>query len=197
MAWFNEPELFLLGKWADARLLEDAVRSVRTKFAEVVQVVVDRVKKNHSELDDKGVYLSRDGLRSQVVIGRTNWRRKSDPLSGFFIDNLQVDSLTATDSKPPHKSIFVFNSNPKEAEAVIGKAAQRILGEQEFRRWETCDFTDGGGIWCRLEPRELFGLLVKDDARGFIDRMVAHFEQMAKFTAVVDEIVGTGKQRRN
>lgn len=47
--------------------------------------------------------------------------------------------------------------------------------------------------WLEQPREELLKLLAMNEVSGFISCMIEHFEWMAEFTLVVDEIVKTGK----
>ena len=53
-------------------------------------------------------------------------------------------------------------------------------------------------LWYSLpEPRpELLGLLLADNARGFVERMTAHFELLVEFIPFVDKIFESARRKR-
>ena len=48
---WNEAEQYLIGNWAGARLLEEAMEGVRNKYKEIFQRVIEAVTQSHPELD--------------------------------------------------------------------------------------------------------------------------------------------------
>lgn len=52
----NEAERFLLERWGEARLLEESMDGVRTKYKEAFQRIIDAVTEAHPELDASRVY---------------------------------------------------------------------------------------------------------------------------------------------
>src|SRR5262245_21031393 len=201
MPKFSEPELCLFKKWKDARLLEDSLKTVRTKYAELAEPVVDRVGKRHPELNYNKVHFSRDGTYGIIAIGKASWPKgKEGYPTGYSIENIDLDSLLSPDLDSPCKTICIYGPDGKDLEQKIQSAGKRLLGSQEFAHWdsfnELADGT-GAGISRSLEPRsELFKLVSKDESSGFIECMVRHFEQMVKFTTAIDDILRGGKRRR-
>jgi hypothetical protein len=197
MPKFNEPDLCLLEKWTDARLLEDTMEAVRNKYKGIFDQVLEEVTKTHHELDYSKTRFSVG--YSGIAIGKAAWPKNPNGWpSGFYIEKLQLENLASPDSELPCKYIWILHHDPKEVEGRLRKEAERVLTKDEFRGTE-CD-SDNKGAWLLLSLEqsrtELFDLLIKNEARGFIDCMVAHFERMVKFTSVVDEILMTGRQGR-
>jgi hypothetical protein len=196
MPKFSTPERFLLDQWTDARLLEDAMDAVRNRYKGIIEAVLEEVVKNcRGALDYPKLKIN--SAFGGVGIGRASWPRNPGAWpSGFYLENLRLEDLTSPGSDRPFKNVWIFQPIPIGAEAKLRKAAEGILGQDEFRRWEFDADSGGMGLWCALEPAEdLFKLLVTDEARGFVDCLVAHFESMTKFTAAVDEIFATGNRR--
>ena len=195
MPKFSTPERFLLDHWTDARLLEDAMDAVRNRYKEIVELVLEEVLKNsRGALDYPKLRIN--SAYGWASIGKASWPRNPGAWpSGFFIENLRLEDLTLPDSDHPFKNVWIFQPIPNGAEPKLRNAAEGILGKDEFRRWEFDANSGGTGLWCPLEPaEELFKLLVNDEARGLVDCLVAHFESMTKFTAILDEIYASGKR---
>ena len=200
MPRFSEPERFLLEQWRDARLLEEAMKGVRTKYAEIIDEVLERVRKSNRALDCPKAYFPGNGLYGTVAIGKSGWPKGSYAWpSGFWVDNLQLENLTSPEKEAPEKFVWISEqgADPKQAEGKLRKAAGRVLSKEELSQSECASDKNGSWLWWPFERRErLLKLLVNDEARGFVDCMVDHFGQMAKFTSAVDEILITGKRGR-
>jgi hypothetical protein len=89
--------------------------------------------------------------------------------------------------------------NLEEAKLKLEKAAGQLLIKNECA-WEA-GITKNDGAWISFRlpesRQDLLTLLINDEARGFVDHMVGHFDTLAMFIPVVDEIVsqhaGKGK----
>jgi hypothetical protein len=190
MPTFNEAEKLLLQDWTDARLIEDGMKVVRKKYDAILDEVLTLVAKNHRDLDHSKRYISPDF--GGVAIRKDKWPKGSYGWpSGFFIENLQFEYLTSAEEERPFKGIWFHEPNidQKEAEQGLRKAmAKDKRGDSD---WEWQSIKSGAGLWCWLEQsREvLLQQLYDGDSRGFIDCMVEHFESLARFTPVVDEIL--------
>lgn len=197
---FSKPELFLLRQWTNARLLEDSMKAARQKYAEILEKVVDNFQQKHEEFDSRQILPTRDGVN--VGIGKKTWRSKPTYyISGFWLGEIRIEDLTSENEDPPDKTVWVNHPDGAidldEAAKKLRTAAQRILSNDEFRR---ADFEWGKGIagitYPITHPRaELFELLIKDDARGFVSCMVVHLESMSKFAPVLDEIHNKSAKR--
>lgn len=202
MPTFNEPEQLLLKKWTDARRIEESMKVVRDKYEMVFDEVIDEVAKRHRDLN-----CPRTKPKwGHVAIGKNTWPKASyGAPSGFWIENVQLENLTSPKTERPYKDVWIFQPlvDPKETQSRLHKAAERVFSKADFTRL-VFDPPDpnpkwgGAGFWCWLEQSrdELFELLVEEEARGFIDCMVAHFEWMAKLTKVIDEILMSSKRGR-
>lgn len=193
MARFNEPELCLLKDWTDARLLEDSMKEVRNKYDGILEEVIEKVQRNHNDLDCLKRWFLRSGYRA-VAIGKSNWPKSPEGWpSGFGIDHMGLDSMVLESDTHPSEYLFINGLQQREVEEKLGAAVRKTLGTN----WEPCPEKNGGGFYCRLESRQaLLDLLIKDEARGFIACMVGHFKQMAQLMSDVDECVSRKRGRK-
>ena len=74
MSTFNQPDLYLLRHWSNARQLEDSMKAVREKYVALFEKVLDRVQDKHPDLDCREIHLDKDGLN--VGLGKKTWRPK-------------------------------------------------------------------------------------------------------------------------
>lgn len=193
MPLFSEPERLLLEQWTDARLLEESMKTIRSKYKSLLDQVLEQVMKRHSALDYVKKYVVPDC--GMIAIGKDSWPKGgySWP-SGFYIEQIQLESLCSPELEPPYKTVWVWQADSKAAEGRLRKAAERILSRKELRGWEVYSDRDGAGLWCRIEAREaLFKLLVDGESRGFVECLVTHFGSMTRFTSVVDDMLKKGK----
>jgi hypothetical protein len=133
-----------------------------------------------------------------IAIGKNSWpKAKYRWPSGFFLENLQLDCLASPELEAPYKNVYIYSSAAKKLESRFLSAAERVFGEAELSKWTFIISDSGLGIWSWIQPRnELFSMLLHGDGREFVECLVTHFEQMAKFTSVIDEIVDVTAQRR-
>ena len=200
MSKFSEPDLFLLRHWADSRLLEDSMKSVREKYEAIWEKVIEEVQEKHKELNSYELRL-KDGVNFGV--GKKSWRSKPGYyISGFWIGECRIEDLTSEDEDAPDKTVWINHPDGavdvEKAQRRLHDAAARFLSKDEQRDMVSNWGKGIAGItYPILKPRaELFDLLINDEARGFISFMVTEFESMIKFTAVMDEIHATGKRGR-
>jgi hypothetical protein len=199
MPKFSEAEVFLLQNWANARVLESSMEAIRAKYKGLVDEALEVVTKNHRELDcSKRLLNATFGI---FCVGKAKWpKARYDWPSGFYLEDLRLENLTSPEENRPYKNVWVYDCDQDGVEKRLRKAAEGIVGEEESRRWEFESVAKvgwaGAGLWTWLEPREdLLKLLLQNESRGFTDSLVAHFEQMAKFTSAVDEILKTTRRR--
>lgn len=201
MPRFSEPEVYLLDNWKDARLIEDAMKTVRSKYQETIDAVLEGVQKKHREFDCVKSYFPRNGSDGMAAVGKARWPKGAwEWPTGFYVENLQLENLTSSELEAPIKYVWIPESEvePTLAEKSLCNAAQQLLCTEEFEHLTFESDSDGGWFWCKLEQseEEFVDLLTKDDSRGFINCLVAHFEWMTKFTAVIDEVLLTAKRSR-
>ena len=101
----------------------------------------------------------------------------------------------------PYASVFI--SPPEDSTLNLEIAAKKIKSEAD-RLWEKLkirsevdldDMTASIEFSLPESREELLALLVKNDARGFIQCMADHFETMARLTPVLDELFQAGKPK--
>lgn len=199
MTMFNAPEVMLIRNWSDVRELEKTAEAVRSKYVEIFDQVLQAVRNNHRELN---LPWMKSLLRFQSVgIGKESWRFKPDAWpSGFWIEDILLDNLLAQDQAGPTKWVCIHDprADLHEAEDRLREHATKTLGREELRLIEFGTDKRTAFFGLRLkEPRDqLVELLIKDEARGFIRKMIDNFEWMTKFTSVLDEFHSPARKRR-
>ncbi|MGO9111294.1 MAG: hypothetical protein ACLP9L_18870 [Thermoguttaceae bacterium] len=202
MPKFSEPELCLLRKWEDARLLEEGMKTVRAKYKEMFETVLEDVQDKYPELDRTEIHLANDGYN--VGIGKdAAWPTKPNWwTSGFWLSGIRMENLTSEDEEAPCKVVLLNKPQGVEdlewAKDRLCEAAERILTKDELPHLESDSSGGVASIFVPLgESRErLLELLLADEARGFVGCMVAHFESMMAFIPVLDEIYKGSKRIR-
>jgi hypothetical protein len=117
MPKFSGPEQALLRDWANARLLEDSMKAVRMKYVELAHAVLEKVKRNHPELNYSKVYFSRDGTEGLFAIAKNAWpKNKSGWPCGYYIECIDLDCLLSEDLDSPCKCVCVYGPNASELE---------------------------------------------------------------------------------
>ena len=199
---FSDPELYLLNKWESAMLLENSMKAVRDKYAQIFTAALDRLEQRYKGLDCRTMHLT-DKWNPSVSIGKKSWPSMypSWP-SGFWLECIGLDHLTSQDKDAPHACVF-FNPPKSEGRDLKGtvqrlrEAAKTILTKE---RLDSVGHEIGKSesyIWYPLpEPRhELQRMLMNNQSREFIDCIVAHLETLEWFIPVMDEISRGGKRK--
>jgi len=212
MPKFSEPELCLLRKWEDARLLEEGMKAVRANYETMFETVLEDVQNKHPELDRTKIFLRHDrhNVRQtkscfQYGIGKdAAWpTRGGHSTSGFWLGGIRIENLTSEDEVAPYKMVRLNYpqgiTDLKAAEGRLCVAAKQILTKDELHHLEHHSGRNEAYISVPLgesRGRLLELLLAGDEARGFVDCMVAHFESMMAFIPVLDEIYKGSKRTR-
>src|SRR5258708_958242 len=104
----NEAERFLVEHWGEARLLEESMEGVRTKYKEVFQRIIDAVTEGHPELNANAAYPTQFWGSGSIGFGRKSWPGgESSWPSGLWLWSLRLEVLAAEDSEPPSAPIWV------------------------------------------------------------------------------------------
>jgi len=188
----NEAERFLLQHWEDARLLEESMATVRTKYKELFQRVVDVVTEAHPELDVHVWYATQSWTNGAIGFGRTSWPGSdADVPSGLWIENLKLEILAAEHSEPPIATIYVakrFGIDMRAARAAITAEMKRILGEGEresvraaTEEWDLLEFV-------APSKNALLTALADGDGQQFVDLLRSPFDLMARFIPSLDNV---------
>lgn len=181
------------------------MEATRTKYAQLFEKVVKQVQEEHTDLDCQAIHVTNDeGFN--VGLGKSTWpsKRRTWP-SGLWIGCLRLEDLVAEDGESPGGLIWFDAPNEagldiKEAARRFQEAAPKILTKEELARTDL-EEPEGEGYAhvCYGFPQsrqEVLDLLLKDDAKEFVKCMVGHFETLAKFIPVIDDIFRTGKRKR-
>jgi len=202
--WFNEPEQYLLGKWADAQKLEESMKSARENYKKLFEKVLEQVQEEHEELDCQGIHMSNDeGIN--VGLGRSTWPSKWPKWpSGLWIGNLRLEDIVIANGESPGGSIWLsppkeVGLDIKEAAITFQEAAPGILTKEELERIDLEEPEEGyAHVWYEFPQsrQELLDFLLKDEANEFVRCMVGHFETLAKFIPVIDNIFDSSKRKK-
>jgi len=199
---FSDPELYVLDNWARAVLFEGAMKAVRDKYATILGNVLDEVQKRYKELKIRGVHPNNEEFN--IGVGKAAWpSTDSSWPSGLWIGRIRVENVMSDDEGAPGAGVWV--NPPRDAALDMQQTAQRlrdaaqaILAPEEYNRLEveTYGKTQAWIEYELSEPRaKLRQLLLMPKANDFINCLVGHFETLAEFIPVMDEIARGGKQK--
>jgi hypothetical protein len=188
----NEAERFLLERWGEARLLEESMDGVRTKYKEVFQRIISRVTETHPELDAQRSYVTQFWGSGCIGFGRKAWPGR-DPNwpSGLWVWDLRLEVLTAQDSEPPSASFWVpkkYNLDFDAARIAVDEAAKELLTAEELAG--TAREESGEHLLWLPAPtkRQLLDALSDGDGQKFVELFVSQFDMMARFVPVLDKV---------
>jgi hypothetical protein len=193
-----------LENWTDAVEFEASMDSVRETYKGICESVLTRVGGSHKELDCQGLHLTYSGGYSlNLGLGKKAWSRDQDWPTGIWLENLWIENLTVEDEAIPSGAIWIqppAHTSLDLADAVdrLRKVAGKILTEEELSRMECKSRKSTAYIDypLRQSRAELVNLLRSDDAKGFVDCMVEHFEALSRFLPVLENIFEGGKRNR-
>lgn len=187
----NEAERFLLERWAEARLLEESMEGVRTKYKEVFQRIIDAVTEDHPELDASAAYPTQFWGEGSIGFGRKSWPRgESSWPSGFWLWSVRLEHLVAEEFQPPSASIWVSKKSNLDfdaARAAVNGAAKELLTPEELK--ETASEPGEHLLWLPApSKRQLLDSLSAGDGQGFVALFVSQFDLMARFVPVLEKV---------
>ncbi|HPD17121.1 MAG TPA: hypothetical protein PLE19_19430 [Planctomycetota bacterium] len=173
------------------------MQDVRKKYVAVFDRVVETVRKNHEDFDDysnRMTYANEDGF---VLLTKSAWREKQKwPPPGLWIENLRPELLFDTDGPVPYAGIWVPAKKTgvdsrKARKAIVGAALHCLSEDEQARCLKQPE--DEDYLLCYDLPEErdrLLQMLLEGDAQSFVDCMVGHLDLLARFTPVVDKLLG-------
>ena len=194
---FNESEEFLIRRWSEVRLLEESAATIRAKFKRIEEQVCEAVQEDHAELDRIGVHPTLYG--GHIGIGKKQWPSKWDKWpSGLWVGDISLENLCSEEKDAPHAAIWI--KPPKRIRFDYADTKARLLAEAKkvFSRDQRGRLLDdNNGYTCFYyhlpeSRQELLGMLLKDEARPFIECLTAHFEELAKFIPIIDGVFPNG-----
>ena len=204
---FPEHELYLLDNWGDACELEDSMDSTRETYKGILDDVLKKVRGEHKEFDCQGFHLGYPAdYALNIGVGKKAWHSLWPKWpSGFWLSNLWLENLISEDECHPSACVYIA---PEKSTLDLADASNAILHEAEKRKLLLAGQIASIEVvsnkksqawiaWPLPESRrELLDLLRHDEAKGFINRMVEHFELLSQFIPVMDRIFQDGKQSR-
>jgi hypothetical protein len=193
--WCNEAERYLIQHWSSARLMEQAMESVRKKYTGVFQRVVETLQRTRKEFDHTGVFVTQFWGDGFVFLSRTAWKRREKqwPPPGFYIGNLRLELLCAEDEPPPYAGIRIPAKGRDVDTKALTNAVRKLLTEKERKRCPIQQEDGNYPLYYDLpETRaDLLDMLLDGEADRFVDCMVSHLELLARFTPVLDKLLAS------
>jgi hypothetical protein len=198
MELLNDAERFLLNHWSEARMLEESMEGVRTKYKEVFQKLVEAVSEAHPELDASSVWVTQFWSRGSIVFGRRTWPVENSYWPcGFWIEPLRLENLSSDEFDPPIASVWIEGKVAKklgidltQARATMISGAARILSKEEF---EQCGKADSDKETMLTFPmptkRELLEMLAAGDGQRFVASLASQLNLLARFVPLMDELL--------
>lgn len=188
----NEAERFLLKNWGDARLLEESMEKVRTKYREVFERVINAVREAHPELNASTSFPTQFWSKGSIGFGRKSWPGGNSKWpAGFWIWDVRLEVLVAQDTEPPCASIWIdkkHDLNFDQARAAITSAAKRLFTPDEQKELLNAESGDHL-IWFTAPSKgELLDSLAEGDGQGFVALMVSQLDKMARFIPELDRL---------
>lgn len=188
----NEAERYLVEHWAEARLLEETMDSVRTKYKEVFERIIEAVTEAHPDLTTHVCYPIQLFGSGSIGFGRKSWPDgESRWPSGFWIFRLRLEVLAADDNEPPYACIRVSeksNLDLASARIILKEAAKDIITPKNLK---TLVFEETGETlmwWPAPSKSEFLSAFCKADGQEFVELIVAEFELMARFVPVLEKV---------
>jgi hypothetical protein len=195
---FPDHERYLLENWADVVTLEESIRSARERHAKKLEEALHIVRAEHPELDTQATHLEYPRMYDlNIGVGKTTWPayNRNWP-SGFWIGGIRLENLTL-EEEPPYACVYLAQKVPDRR--ILGDASNTIFRSvrDALAGGRYCDprVDDCGDperqrlIWWPLPEtrRELFDLLLQDDAREFVRNIAEHLEFMTQFTRLMGD----------
>ncbi len=188
----NEAERFLLEHWEEARLLEDSMDGIRTKYKELFERIIEAVTEGHPELDANRAIPTQRWSDGQIGFGRKSWPSdKYGSPSGLWVQGVRLEMLAAEDSEPPCAYIWVPKKTNLEFDAArvaMKEAAKQLLTPEELKD-NISDESDE--VLLNLpapSKHQLLDALSDGDGQKFVSLFVSHFDMAARFVPVLDKV---------
>jgi hypothetical protein len=191
----NEAEQYLLEHWEEAALLEESMESVRAKYKEICQRVVEAVTELHPELDANVILLAQSWSTGDIALGRTSWPMTENKYpTGLWVYGLRLENLAAEDCEDPSGGIWVAKKEISgfdfaAARSALMAAAQTILSPEELRRVSPADSFDNLLWFAAPSKKEVLDALTDGDGQRFVELFVSQFDFMARFIPAVDQVL--------
>lgn len=190
MPIFSEPEQFLIRRWADSCIVEEAMKTIRGKYKEIWDQILSQVTTKHPELDYSKKYIVPG--EAIAAVARDSWPKgRWDWPCGFYIDEFHLECLTSPRKEPPNAYVWIDDTTIDwaMADARLVTEAKRLLTDREFDRMDHAVAKQGVWFGCQLDRNELTRRLLEDEAAGLVSYIADQFEWMVRFAPVVDELL--------
>jgi len=184
----NEPEHFLLEHWDEACQLEKSMESVREKYKELFERVIDAVRTSHPELNAYRLNLTQKWNEGEIGFGKETWPGENGS-SGLWVLNLKLERLADHNFEAPYACIWIRGKSKFDYEAMgnsVREEAKKILTPEQLRHLQS----KWPNLWKLPAPSkgELLNALRSGDGEEFVRLFVGQFNRMALFIPVLDNV---------
>jgi hypothetical protein len=191
----NEAERYLIEKWQDARLLEETMERVRTKYKELFDRIIDAVRETHPDLGaERNAVTNIGGGSGFIGLGKTSWPNgQTNWPSGMWVNNLLLENITTDDSDSPNAYIELIGKSKSQydfdaARSAMNAAAKDLLTPEELKG--TTKASSGGVLLWLPAPSKLQILeaFSQADGQALVQLFVSQFDMMARFIPTLDKV---------
>lgn len=194
---FNEAEQYLLTDWREAVQVEETLGSIRDKYKDLIQQVVDMAQERYPQLDTSGVWVTQRWTVGQFGIGRKVWGGKEGWPVGIWFWCMRLEKLLSEEDEQEdfpvaHLGLGDGRNPPVDRDVVrarIREVAPKILTNEESAAADMTEYDSRSFCQFALPPRsELLAMLRNGNGERFKTCLMAKIDVLAKFIPVLDEL---------
>ena len=198
---FNDPQRYLIERWQDVDDIQTCLDEINKKHNELIDKIVEEIKDRYPDLNSNALVPTRGSPVRKIAFGKKTWTGKYPYISGFWVDNIGLDSLLNpnSDEKPEASIWFNLDGNAIQKGNACIKAVRtstsRILDSSERKLWkEDYPGYKGLALWYALPEKstDFRKMLLDGSGQQFIECMENHFKSMFRFTETIDNAMKRG-----
>jgi hypothetical protein len=191
---FNDAERFLLKSWGAASQLEESMVSVRDKYQQLCEQIVEDFRHRHVELDASRVRVThRSADWGYLWVSKKTWPKDNKSPVGIWVEYIRLEYLADDDEPPPLASLWIEPIKKllplEQANAAIMKAAKKLLppSVMESAVKNSAEGYALGFEFC--DKQELLASLVDPERKQFAKRVNEQLDLLAKLAPAVDALL--------
>jgi hypothetical protein len=198
---FNEAEKFVIQTYADVRLLEETLDSVRSKYREEVKRIGAEVKERHPELDFFDEQFKASWATGYLVFSRSAWAGNKNFPSGLFVDNLRLELLTSPKEEPPNAWVWTRPSRRAGIDVTATRRAlwqrlPKLLTSEELAKCRDDKDDDVPVVWPMATQQEVLDWLLNGQIDLLSERVMEQVDMFVKMLPVLDEHLTKGRSAK-
>lgn len=187
---FDEVETYILERWGECIELENRMKELRRKKAEVLSEVFSRIRERNCwgrEFDGKP-------KKDQIRFGKRSWTRSWE--GAFYLEMIDLDHIFDESSSRPRASFYVYPKKKVKKVSDLQSLAAKIRkrASSAIRKFpKDSEVKPGSGYVVAFDlpesRQDMRKMLLSGDLDRYVEMLVGHADTLATMIPAIDSVL--------